>query len=548
MMTFEELLKEIEKAKANGETKLVLRGKGLRGLPPEICQLTKLTELDLRNNQFRTLPPEICKLTELTRLDLGYNNLSRLPQEICNLTNLKELDLRHNQFSSLPPEICKLTKLKELDFYSNYISTLPPEICARTNLTRLDLGHNRLSSLPSGIGQLTNLTRLDLRHSQFSSLPPEICKLRKLKELNLSNNEFNTLPSEICQLTELQVILLLDNKLTTLPPEICQLTKLTVLNLSNNHLSSLPREICKLKNLKELYFGRNPLSDPPYEIATKGIDAICQYFSALKPDTSIGVCSNPVLLQSEDQPLNEAKVILVGDGAAGKTSLVKRLLGLTFDHHEDTTHGINIKGWQQDIGGRKIRINIWDFGGQVIQHTTHQFFLSKRSLYILVLDGRKEERPEYWLQHIESCGGESPVLVVLNKQDENCGFDLNTVHLQRKYPAVKGFYPTSCKKNIGLEEFRAALLRELPQVPLLNTPWPKSWFQVKQNIEQSGKPYISCEEYEGICKEAGIAEKENQKTLVNYLHDLGAAVHFDDYVLNAMHALDPVWVTQAVYK
>ena len=139
----------------------------------------------------------------------------------------------------------------------------------------------------------------------------------------------------------------------------------------------------------------------------------------------------------KNQPLNEVKVLVVGDGAAGKTSLVKRLLGLPFDHHWDTTHGINIKGWQQDIDSRKIKINIWDFGGQVIQHATHQFFLSKRSLYILVLDGRKEERPEYWLQHMKAFGGDSPVLVVLNKQDENCGFDLNRKNLQRKYPGNK---------------------------------------------------------------------------------------------------------------
>ncbi|MCW5211466.1 leucine-rich repeat domain-containing protein [Desulfobulbus sp. TB] len=547
-MMNEEVLKKIHEAKANGATELYLGGMGITTLPPEIFQLLNLTVLDLRHNQFSSLPPEICQLPNLTELNLWNNRLSEQCAAICQLPNLMVLDLRNNQFSSLPPEICKLTKLKELNLYGNYISRLPSEIGRLTELTWLNLGHNHFNTLPPEIGKLTNLTKLDLRHSEFTSLPPEICKLTKLKELNLSNNEFNTLPLEICQLTKLQLLFLLDNQLTTLPPEICQLRKLMLLNLSNNHLSSLPPEICKLRKLEELYFGRNPLIDPPYEIAIKGIDAIYQYFSALKPEISIGVGSNPVLLQSEDQPLNEAKVILVGDGAAGKTSLVKRLLDLSFDHQEDTTHGINIKGWQQDLGDRKIRINIWDFGGQVIQHTTHQFFLSKRSLYILVLDGRKEERPEYWLQHIESFGGDSPVLVVLNKQDESCSFNLNTVHLQRKYPAVKGFYPTSCKKNTGLEEFRSALLRELPQVLLLNTPWPKSWFQVKQNIEQSGKPYISCEEYEGICKKAGIAEKKNQKTLVNYLHDLGAAVHFDDYVLNAMHVLDPVWVTQAVYK
>ncbi|WP_339136302.1 MAG: COR domain-containing protein [Candidatus Electrothrix sp. GW3-4] len=547
-MTNERVLQKIEEAKASGTTTLRLSGQGLKELPSEIGQLTNLTELDLCNNQFSSLPPEIRKLTNLQKLRLWNNKLTTLPPEISQLTNLTVLDLRNNQLRNLPSGILKLTKLKELDLYSNYIDNPPSEIGQLKQLTGLNLGHNHLRSLPPEIYQLTTLTVLDLRHNQFSNLPPKIGQLTNLTELNLSNNRLNVLPLEICKLTSLKKLFLLDNELTTLPPEICQLTKLMVLNLSNNHLSSLPREICKLKNLKELYFGRNPLTSPPYEIATRGIDAICQYFAAFKPNTSIGVVSDPVLLPSKDQSLSEVKVLVVGDGAAGKTSLVKRLLGLSFDHHEDTTHGININGWQQDIGDRKIRINIWDFGGQVIQHTTHQFFLSKRSLYILVLDGRKEERPEYWLQHIESFGGDSPVLVVLNKQDESCGFGLNCVHLQRKYPTITGFYPTSCKNNVGIEEFRVALLKELRQMPLLDTPWPKSWFAVKQRIGQMGKPYISCEEYETICKKAGISEEKNQKTLLSFLHDLGAAIHFDDYILNAMHVLDPVWITQAVYK
>ena len=72
-------------------------------------------------------------------------------------------------------------------------------------------------------------------------------------------------------------------------------------------------------------------------------------------------------------------------------------------------------------------------------HATHQFFLSRRSLYVLVLDGRRDERPEYWLRYIESFGGGSPVLVVLNKQDTNPSFDVDRIALRRKFPFIKGF-------------------------------------------------------------------------------------------------------------
>jgi internalin A len=99
-------------------------------------------------------------------------------------------------------------------------------------------------------------------------------------------------------------------------------------------------------------------------------------------------------------------VILVGGGGSGKTSLVRRFLGENFNVDEPQTHGINIRRWSPkgDLSG-SARLYLWDFGRQDIVRATHQFFLSKRSLYIVVLDGRKEEDPEYWLQHIESFGG-----------------------------------------------------------------------------------------------------------------------------------------------
>ncbi len=85
-------------------------------------------------------------------------------------------------------------------------------------------------------------------------------------------------------------------------------------------------------------------------------------------------------------------------------------------------------------------------------------------------------------------------------------------------------------------------------MPMIGIRWPQSWFAVKQRIEELGKPYISREDYGELCAEAGLAGDENRETLVDFLHDLGVAVHFKDFILKAMHVLDPVWVTNAVYK
>jgi internalin A len=58
---------------------------------------------------------------------------------------------------------------------------------------------------------------------------------------------------------------------------------------------------------------------------------------------------------------------------------------------EKSTEGIAVSQWKFKGGhGEDFIANVWDFGGQEIYHTTHQFFLTKRSLYLLVVDDRKE--------------------------------------------------------------------------------------------------------------------------------------------------------------
>src|SRR5207302_41203 len=139
------------------------------------------------------------------------------------------------------------------------------------------------------------------------------------------------------------------------------------------------------------------------------------------------------------------------------------------------TQGISINQWPIRLdGGDAVRLHIWDFGGQEIMHATHQFFLSQRSLYLLVLNGRQggeDADAEYWLQLIESFGGDSPVIVVLNKIKEHA-FDLNRRGLQGKYPTIRQFIRTDCKDRTGIDELRVAIDRETGALKDLRVLFP----------------------------------------------------------------------------
>ncbi len=153
------------------------------------------------------------------------------------------------------------------------------------------------------------------------------------------------------------------------------------------------------------------------------------------------------------RPLHEAKLILVGFGEVGKTCLVNRLVHDRFNPDEPETKGIQITQWPLTLpAGEDIRLHVWDFGGQEIMHATHQFFLTRRSLYLLVLNGRQgqeEHDADYWLNLIQSFGGDSPVVVVLNKITLH-PFDVNRRGLRQKFPEIAAFVPTDCADGTGL--------------------------------------------------------------------------------------------------
>jgi internalin A len=232
---------------------------------------------------------------------------------------------------------------------------------------------------------------------------------------------------------------------------------------------------------------------------------------------------------AEKKPLNEAKALLLGQGAVGKTSLLKRLTTNTFDPHEGKTEGIDIHRWQMNVDRGEIYLNLWDFGGQEIMHATHQFFMTKRSLYLLVLNSRQSEqenRVEYWLRLIKSFGGESPVIVVCNRCDEH-EMEMNWRGLSEKYANIKAIVRrVSCKSGEGLEELQRRMENEVSVLPHIHNELLSSWFAVKNELVAMSENFISFTRYQEICAAHDITEAEDQKTLLGFLHDLGIVLHF----------------------
>ncbi|MEH2125888.1 COR domain-containing protein [Nostoc sp.] len=536
-MTNEELLQIIEKAAHEKATELDLRNNQLSSLPPEISQLSSLTTLSLNDNQLSSLPPEISQLSNLTTLYLENNQLSSLLPEISQLSNLTTLSLNDNQLSSLPPEISQLSSLTKLNLSKNQLSSLPPEISQLSSLTELFLENNQLSSLPPEFSRLSNLTTLSVSKNQLSSLPPEISQLSSLTMLFFHHNELSSLPPEISQLSSLTGLFLDNNELSSLPPEISQLSNLTWLFLDNNQLSSLPLEFSQLSSLTTLSLQNNPLTSPPPEIVEQGTQAILTYLRER-------------LEGSQRQWVS--KLLVVGEGGVGKTSLLRALRGEEFDTQESTTHGIEIKSLELTHPTQAVtmQLNTWDFGGQEIYHATHQFFLTNRSLFLLAWNARlgfEQGKLYYWLDTIKALAPESPILLVATHIDERDA-DLPLKELRDKYPQIIEHCKISSKSSLGIEKLRQGIAESAAKLPLMGEIWPTTWLDAANAIRTQPKKQITPQQLWDIMAESQVADI-SKEVLARWLHELGEILYFqDNEELNDTVILKPQWVTEYISK
>lgn len=400
-----------------------------------------------------------------------------------------------------------------------------------------------------------------LSDSDIDELLPDILKLKNLQVLSLADNNLTKFDKRFSTLTKLRTLRLKGNQLTSFDKEFSKLEHLERLYLYDNQLISFDEEFTKLTKLSVLALFENPLpflGDILYEFreAQKILNFIADYYEAQK--------------KGELRPLNEAKLVVVGEANVGKTCIINRLLHNKFIK-TDSTHGIEIHRWQ-DVeldDGQKVQLNVWDFGGQEIMHSTHQFFFTKRTVYILVINARENQennKTEEWLQRIKALSADSPVFVIGNKIDENNRgtdktsigyFDIDRTNLTNKFPnVIKGFFGVSSDTeqkqfDFLFEDFKKVLIAEVGKLSEIHKEFPASWFEIKSQLEKMQAdeiPYITFHDYISRCVKASIENEESQRTLIDFLHDLGIALSFqDDRELRDLAVLNPEWVTRGVY-
>lgn len=514
----------------------------IKALPVWLEEFKHLQFLNLSYNQLTTFPDFMGELTQLQSLNLASNQIAELPESIGQITQLHSLNLYHNLLTKLPNSLGKLTQIKELDLSSNQLSLIPESIGQFIQLQSLNLSSNPLKALPEHLSQLVQLRSLVLTGLGLDQLPEWIGNFTELRKLSINVNSLSFLPKTIEHLTQLQVFALGDNPLHTMPIVLRKLSLLEELYMPGCKLNDLPEWVIELHNLRELSLFSNPLNSELASAHEHGLDAVKAYLRA-KAESKI--------------TLNEAKLILVGEGEVGKSCLLDALLDKPFQPH-DSTHGIEIQSFNVTTDSQTtITLNAWDFGGQRVYRPTHQLFFSAPAVYLVVWkprEGSQAGQVKEWIQLVKRREPSAKILVVATHggpQQRQPDIDRQELwDLFGKETVVDFFFveskPDEHGNRKGIDELKRAIASVAASLPEVGRSVPKSFADVRQALQDKGAPYLPLREVLDICR-AHNMDDEIARLFITISHRLGHLTHYEnDPTLRDIVILRPDWLATAM--
>ena len=530
-------------------TELDLSEMELTEIPEAIANLIQLQSLNLSDNKITEIPEAIANLSQLQTLNLSGNKITEISEAISNLTQLQSLNLSSNKITELPEAIANLTQLQSLILASNQITEIPNAIVNLTQLQTLNLHNNHISEIPEEIANLTQLQSLFLYRNEIIKFPDTFKDLTNLRELRFSPKKLSKVPNIFRKLKSLRLLWLESGQLTSLPDWIGELTELKTLLLYNNEIRDLPESINNLVNLERISLEENPLNPELAKANEQGLDAIKAYLRAKAEEQII---------------LNEAKLILVGEGEVGKTSLLGALRGDEWIENRQTTHGVevDIKSLvvTEPESNTEITLNGWDFGGQNIYRHTHQIFFTAPAIYLAVWNPRRgpeQCRVDEWIKMVkhrayeETRPDEKPrILVIATHGGPKERLDhIDEQSLRDEFgDLIVGFLHVDSKDESGLAQLKQLISQTAVNIPQVGRSVPASWKRVLDTIRQRSKTdaWISYEQFLTLCAEQNV-DITLAKTYAAILNELGHLIHYStDPILKDTVILKPEWLSKAI--
>ena len=316
------------------------------------------------------------------------------------------------------------------------------------------------------------------------------------------------------------------------------------------------------------------------------------------------------------KPYARMKLMVVGVQGIGKTTLLEllRAEGGSYKRTRQSEHwarrmgnknmtmksgrgvsmstvGVDIGDWTYEKKNKTqnmfgpVVFRTWDFGGQQEYYTTHQYFLSRRSLYLVLWkigDGEKGiNEIQQWLINIQARAPNSPVIIIGTHQDvTSTQFPPSfSEYLQNKIrdrfinlvdpekcglPRVLDSLEVSCKTKYNIKHLANliydtafSLKSQGSKQRLLEQKIPATYLYLEEivgdlcvEMRHTGHdPVLGQVEYEELVTShmkskysTSFRDSAELHQATTFLHENGVLLHYDDATLRDLFFLDPQWL------
>lgn len=160
------------------------------------------------------------------------------------------------------------------------------------------------------------------------------------------------------------------------------------------------------------------------------------------------------------------KITVIGDGAVGKTSLIKKYTQGSFQKDYIKTLGAQFSKYDEEINGDNCKLFFWDIAGQREFDFMRPTFYKGSKAAIIVFSHTDKESFNHimdWHEDIKKYTGELPIVLFGNKTDlidEDGSEDEKVLQMVEEMNFL-GYYRTSAKTGTGVYEAFQAIIKTL---------------------------------------------------------------------------------------
>ncbi|MHA2233315.1 MAG: Rab family GTPase [Candidatus Hodarchaeales archaeon] len=168
----------------------------------------------------------------------------------------------------------------------------------------------------------------------------------------------------------------------------------------------------------------------------------------------------------------QCKIILIGDGAVGKTSLISRFIEGRFESSYQATLGVDLFNKTINLPNGSVMLNIWDIAGQPSFAAVRSSFYVGAMGALLVFDLTRPgtfENASSWIEGVNGSGHHAiPIVLLGNKSDlpQYRGIpDKSVKKFQASSQRIHAYWETSAKSGENVEEAFQSLVDAIDPIP-----------------------------------------------------------------------------------